>query len=591
MNTAIKIAVVSILVIFAIAGVVSLSRADSHKKSEMNREEQILFTQKLLQRFSFLTISPTQTLNKDVKEAIKGFYRKEFNKTHSGEWEISVLKDLMDRRLITMPQIGETIYAEESLNLSEFSFDMNFKSALNKKNFVVNDFGFTAVKSSEKGDPFCYPSPKDCIDNKRIFSPNPHNAVTGDFNGDGFQDLAIAWVYFTHTMPRSQTPSHIRIYLNNGNGKIISTPSIYKNGKMPLRHMLYRMTVNDFNGDGVDDIFAGSMGVIKRIKNTGSITDFEPHVLLLSDGNGKLVDSSKLIEGQEDGGLAVGASFSHTSSSGDIDCDGDYDIYSGGILFLNNGEGRFLNKKDVLPRQLGVMANPPKGASVIADINRDGCGDLITFDFSGNGHIWQSVNGKNNIRNLADLKINHQYGKNNMQVNNAVAGDINRDGMIDVIAAIHRKDPYYLGRRITILKNISGKLQDMSKDLIVDERDLDNKKFAQAHGEGSLSLMDYDRDGDLDIIDSFGGSMKGDDRLGMTIFENSGKGQFTQVPQSDLIVLTEQMIDGFKPNRTTLSYGYPLNIDDEGMIDYVSFTQAPYSDDYSTFIGYSVLGK
>ena len=85
--------------------------------------------------------------------------------------------------------------------------------------------------------------------------------------------------------------------------------------------------------------------------------------------------------------------------------------------------------------------------------------------------------------------------------------------------------------------------------------------------------------------------MKGDDRLGMTIFENSGTGHFTQVPQSDLIVLTEQMIDGFKPNRTTLSYGYPLNIDDEGMIDYVSFTQAPYSDDYSTFIGYSVLGK
>ena len=591
MHTIIKIAVVSVLALFAIVGVVSISKAEKYELSEMNREEQILFTQKLLQRFSFLTISPSQTLNKDVKEAIRGFYRKEFNKRHSGEWEISVLKDLMDRRLITMPQIGGTIYAEENFNLSKLSFNMNYISALNKQNFAANNIGFTAIKSSEKSNPFCYPTPKDCIDNNRIFSPNPHNAVRGDFNGDGYQDLAIAWVYFTHTMPRLETPSHIRIYLNNGNGKIISSPSIYADGKMPLRHMLYRMTVNDFNGDGIDDIFAGSMGVIKRIKNTGSIADFEPHVLLLSDGDGKLVDSSKLIEGQEDGGLAVGASFSHTSSSGDIDCDGDDDIYSGGILLLNNGEGRFLNKKDALPRQLGVMANPPKGASVIADINRDGCGDLITFDFSGNGHIWQSQDGKNNKRKLLNLEISHRYGKNNMQVNDAVAGDINGDGMMDVIAAVHRKNPYYVGRRIAILKNISGTLKDMSEQLIKDKRDQENQNFAQAHGEGSLSLIDFDSDGDLDIIDSFGGSIEGDDRLGMTIFENSGEGHFTEVPQSELVVVTEQMIDGFKSNRTTLSYGYPINIDNEGLIDYVSFTQAPYSESSSTFIGYSVLGK
>ena len=121
---------------------------------------------------------------------------------------------------------------------------------------------------------------------------------------------------------------------------------------MPLRHFMYRMTVSDFNNDGIDDIFSGSMGVIKRVKNVGNIQDFEPHVLLLSDGKGKLRDASSQIEGQEKGGLVVNATFAHTSASGDINCDGDIDIYAGGILLVNDGNGNFINDTKRLQKML-----------------------------------------------------------------------------------------------------------------------------------------------------------------------------------------------------------------------------------------------
>ena len=89
------------------------------------------------------------------------------------------------------------------------------------------------------------------------------------------------------------------------------------------------MTVNDFNSDGQDDLFVGSMGVIMRIKDKGMINDFEPNLLLLSTQNGQMEDASHLIEGQENGGMIKDYKFSHATTSGDINCDGFADIYTG----------------------------------------------------------------------------------------------------------------------------------------------------------------------------------------------------------------------------------------------------------------------
>lgn len=563
----------------------------SDLKSALQGTSGMFEAQLLLQRFSYVQNPPSGVWSNKYKTGLKQFYRKELNKSHNGKWSPSILQDLRKRKLIFLPQTSDISHAEETFDVSHLGFKKNFKDAYFKKLYNLGEIGFTAIASTETAPPFCYPTPEDCTENKGLYSPNPHNAALGDFNGDGLQDLAIAWIYFTHTTPRLKTPSHIRIYLNDGQGALISSPEIYAKGKMPLRHFMYRMTVSDFNNDGIDDIFSGSMGVIKRVKNIGNIHDYEPHVLLLSDGKGKLRDASNQIEGQEKGGLAMNATFAHTSTSGDIDCDGDIDIYAGGILLINDGNGNFTNDTKRLPKNVSFKASPPKGASLIFDTNNDGCGDLITFDFNGAGHLWQSKSGRHGSRKLIKLMLQHDYGSGNMQVNNATFGDIDGDGLLDAIVTIHRKNPYYQGRRIIIFHNKNGKLVDTSAKRITDVRDQDGQPLKQAHGEGSVRLIDHDNDGDLDIIDSHGGSFDADGRFGMSIFENDGEGKFTEIPQSQMVVIKEQMIKGFSPNRQTMSYAYPINLDNKGILDYVSFILTPWTSDTSAFVGYTVFGK
>lgn len=70
-----------------------------------------------------------------------------------------------------------------------------------------------------------------------------------------------------------------------------------------------------------------------------------------------------------------------------------------------------------------------------------------------------------------------------------------------------------------------------------------------------------------------------------------GEGNFTEIPQSQMVVIKEQMIKGFSPNRQTMSYAYPINLDNKGILDYVSFILTPWTSDTSAFVGYSVFGK
>ena len=537
-------------------------------------DPEIYETQMLLNRFGRYSVGkPNGQWTWETQSAVQKFYN-DSGQSFNGQWSSKFLSDLQDRRLIVMPRSGSLSFAEKDEMNDQVEFTYNKKPW-----YELNQIDIDIVTSDEISPDFCYPTPQDCH-KSRLFVPDPHKAIHGDFNGDGLEDLAVAWIYFTHTMKREKTPSHIRFYLNDGNNNLISSPEIYALGELPFRHFLYRMTVNDFNSDGRDDLFVGSMGVIMRVQGQEhSLSDFEPNLLLLSTKNGKMRDASNLIEGQENGGMIENYTFSHATNSGDINCDGNIDIYSGNALLIGDGTGRFAHQSKDFPS--GIDTN--SFSSTIADFNGDGCGDIVMHHYGKGTYIWMSQNGKHLPRDFKELKIGNYYPGGNQYLNYMASDDLDSDGDPDLVAAITRLEPYYLGRKLLIFINEDGELVEKTNELIQDLRDQDINGIPQNHGEGSIRLIDHDRDGDLDIIDSTGGSDKINGRFGMSIFENDGNAHFTEIPDSEFLVLK---YDG--PNTNT---GYPVDIDGLSRIDYVSFLRSAYSPFSQSVSMYSVLGS
>ena len=109
----------------------------------------------------------------------------------------------------------------------------------------------------------CYPTPNDCITHENsLFGQDAHNMVQGDFNGDGHEDFAVAWAFFPHTIePSQKVNAPLNIYLNDGNGRFAEDLNIYAAEEAPTHPFAYRTIAADFNNDGIDDIFSGSMGI------------------------------------------------------------------------------------------------------------------------------------------------------------------------------------------------------------------------------------------------------------------------------------------------------------------------------------------
>ena len=96
--------------------------------------------------------------------------------------------------------------------------------------------GFAAAT----GSPFPVPG--------RIGGPasQPSALVVGDFNGDGFPDVAVA----------NYSPSCVTVLTGNGKGGFTAAVG----GPFPVGALPYSIVVNDFNGDGIEDIATANRG-------------------------------------------------------------------------------------------------------------------------------------------------------------------------------------------------------------------------------------------------------------------------------------------------------------------------------------------
>jgi len=310
----------------------------------------------------------------------------------------------------------------------------------------------------------------------------PNSIVTGDFNGDGKQDLVLgSAVYFEGINP-------LETLLGNGNGTFQQLPYLLADG-----FFLSEIASADFNKDGKQDLvvaetsglgiylgngdgtfnFLGDFGnpstsvAIADLDGGGKFDlvaadsptsvsvllgngdgTFQPPVsypagtspgfIRLGDFNGDgqgdaaianpSTDSITILMGNGGGtfkppvNYAVGNGPS-CITLGDFNGDGIVDLAvaaTDGIYFLaGNGDGTFKN---------AVLVGPPSSQLVALDFNGDGKVDLLTANVTGGISLY-SGNGNGTFELFATYEANAPYEFQSLRV-----GDFNGDGAPDFVA-------------------------------------------------------------------------------------------------------------------------------------------------------------
>jgi len=437
---------------------------------------------------------------------------------------------------------------------------------LSTRYFEVSDVGWVAASINEEYEEFYYPG-NDDYNPPGSFVIVRDNIAHADFNQNGLQDFVVQWVIFPHTVPR-ESRAPISIFLNNGDGTFRMAPELMP-GVGLNRFMAYRIKTADFNQNGRPDIVAGSMGMIMRNPDGTSTTLFEPIPLLLSNDDGTYYDATTNIEGQENGGLPEGFSFSHDLAVGDVVGNGYPDIYAGKVLLINDGTGYFQNRRMDMPEEL----RPTQAyimSSAIGDLNNDGIEDIVTFYSDNNplnisGYIWLSQDGDPSFENRQLIELPPgRYGPGT-KFNYAVTYDVNLNGLNDIVVAVTRDEPYYVGATIQIIIN-------KGDGIFVDETDLWVKlpeHLEDSQGEGQLFVVDANNNGILDLV-----HMVGDDP-GAVIYLNTGNG--LAVVDSDVLPFVQAwQVDSFPyggPNGFTSGFAegpFPIDIYGNGNIGFIS---------------------
>jgi hypothetical protein len=191
--------------------------------------------------------------------------------------------------------------------------------------------------------------------------PTPSAALTGDFNGDGYPDLAVL---------NSGFHDNARILLNDGSGRFHMAPgSPFKVGNGPSS-----IAAADLNGDGKQDL---------------AVTTDDGVAILFGDGSGGFASATgSPVELTGSVGSVAAASLNGGGSTDLVVTN----TTSGGSrlrLLLNDGSGHFTISPETPP------ATGSGGDSYfvarVTDLNGDGKPDLAAFD-SSSGKVWALLN-------------------------------------------------------------------------------------------------------------------------------------------------------------------------------------------------------
>lgn len=368
-----------------------------------------------------------------------------------------------------------------------------------------------------------------------------------------------------------------------------------------VRHVL----VADFNKDGMDDIFGG---MVLHLSNNGKLY------------NKTLANLPEYFRKDHMDPL-----FTHDQYAGDATGDGNLDIFmpskisavpgkwldgtdiagcnecvaSGAwSLLVSDGTGKFIVNNNFPIMGVGVNHplvrsymphnDPSKGilwggsvealwatTAAIGDFDKDGFGDIAVgwynpriteawgLGVNSAGAVYYN-DGKNDWRNRTIIPLPANWYGANGNANDMEVMDFDGDGWLDIILASTKHEPYYAGRVIQFFKNNKdGTFSDVTTASHSNPTLYENGTGTPLwNGEGQLRILDFDHDGDLDIVDSNSHTY---------VLLNQGDGKF-------------KMYDHTNFPRVNGSDGtyFPVEIDGKYQYDFIGYSQSCTSDQCTT---------